>query len=1104
MARDYNVDDILEELRTRKEGDRPRYSQDTYDYENTRSRESSYQAPPQRGYGEEGYSPRRPAEYEQRRSASHPQSYASRQEEDGRFSRNVEGFGQRQPGSRPQRPSQRRLPRLEEDAPFGKSNERGLRGSNPYEGTTRRRRQEEYGDFSEYGRTAPRRTVREPEYPPRRYDEEPSRVLRQEGYAPRREPSYEQQDAYHPQQRPVRRTAFDRDDWQEGNSGRYGTNPMRPDGFGEEASPSSRRLREEENYRRPENYAARSAAPDQSETLEQTMQRVRRDTAAGTEERFQFGNVPVQEDVPRKPFDFDTAPMEPLPSRQEAPVQEYPRGRADFLDQSAAADSRSFLGNDYRPQEQDVQRYSPREREFQDLASFTQEQEPHAGAQTDFPYETAQTPAHTPSWQEETPFSPVSEPPAQEDGFRFDFGTPPGEEESGFSLKEDFLSEGFQDQSTRMDIPIGAPQEFETPRVSQDDYTQVIRQEEYPSEQFSRREERARRGEAPAELARSQWQASYAQQEFLETEPLAEDDFTAPEDAPYVEKEIKSIKTGLTVKLVISGILAFVLIYLAFSINPLPFTESVMLPLPKPIFPEENMRLFIAANLLITVISAIVCSNVIGGGIVSLCKMKADSDSPVALAMLGVLIQGIMLVLKPEMMDPSVVCIYFSVAGTALFFNLVGKKMLINRVQRNFHFLTGEREKYAFLQVKNREFAREFTRGLGADVDRVAFSTKTDFITGFLDKSYSPDYSEGISRLVVPISFVGSIVVAAVTYILTKDIFSAITGFTAILCICAPFSCAIIPNLMQAKVTKKLTRMGAMLAGYSTAQELADTDAVVVSDKELFVSGSVLLHGMKVFAEKRIDEAILDAASVIISCQGIMTDVFLNMVGNNRRLLKKVDSVVYEDGLGISAWVDGKRVLIGSSQLMRHHGIECPSRDFESRYVRDGRQVLYLANSGELSAMFVVSYNADPDVAQAVSSIADRGLSLIVYSTDPNITSEHIAAVFDIPRDRVKVLPAKMHSEYKTLTAPKEKVSAGSAHSGALEGIPALIKGAQAVKRSVTIGTITQLIGIMAGYGLVAFMSFANSLSSIQFTTMLMFQLGWLVLVSLICSLGKK
>lgn len=111
--------------------------------------------------------------------------------------------------------------------------------------------------------------------------------------------------------------------------------------------------------------------------------------------------------------------------------------------------------------------------------------------------------------------------------------------------------------------------------------------------------------------------------------------------------------------------------------------------------------MFIAANLLITVISAIVCSNVIGGGIVSLCKMKADSDSPVALAMLGVLIQGIMLVLKPEMMDPSVVCIYFSVAGTALFFNLVGKKMLINRVQRNFHFLTGEREKYAFLQVKN-------------------------------------------------------------------------------------------------------------------------------------------------------------------------------------------------------------------------------------------------------------------------------------------------------------------------------------------------------------------------------------------------------------------
>ena len=109
-----------------------------------------------------------------------------------------------------------------------------------------------------------------------------------------------------------------------------------------------------------------------------------------------------------------------------------------------------------------------------------------------------------------------------------------------------------------------------------------------------------------------------------------------------------------------------------------------------------------------------------------------------------------------------------------------------------------------------------------------------------------------------------------------------------------------------------------MLAGYETAEELAAVGAVLLDEKDIFPGESVQLHGMKVFAEKRIDEAILDAASVILSCKGLMSGVFLNMIGGNQRMLKKVDSIIYEDGMGISAWVDGKRVLIGGRELMQN------------------------------------------------------------------------------------------------------------------------------------------------------------------------------------------
>lgn len=78
-------------------------------------------------------------------------------------------------------------------------------------------------------------------------------------------------------------------------------------------------------------------------------------------------------------------------------------------------------------------------------------------------------------------------------------------------------------------------------------------------------------------------------------------------------------------------------------------------------------------------------------------------------------------------------------------------------------------------------------------------------------------------------------------------------------------------------------------------------------------------------------------------------------------LLKPVDDLVYEDGMGLSAWVDGKRVLIGSRELMLNHEIQSPDRDYELKFRRTA-EVLYILQFGELTAMFIVIYNPSPDV----------------------------------------------------------------------------------------------------------------------------------------------
>lgn len=617
--------------------------------------------------------------------------------------------------------------------------------------------------------------------------------------------------------------------------------------------------------------------------------------------------------------------------------------------------------------------------------------------------------------------------------------------------------------------------------------------------------------EEPEILARSQWHQSFLEQEMME-QPVPDDDFAVPEDAPYVEKDLKKQAVGLFVRSVIMVVLTLAASYLVFSIKRPPFADLIglekdeLLGLPfEIIYPDLHPRIFMGVLLGLCVIGALACSNIIGTGFGALFRFHANSDTPAALAVLAVLVQGIVLIIYPDQLMEEDVSVYIPTAMLALLFTLYGKMMLTARIRRNFKYLTSGKEMYAMLSVYNKEFARELSRGLGPEVDEVAYHAPAGFITGFLSKSYTGDYSDNFYCVASPVGFLGALLIGGVTGFLSKNPVLAVSGFAATMCVCAPLSSAIVPHLMLGRMSKWLCKggEGAMLAGYETAEELASVGAVLLDEKDIFPGESVQLHGMKVFAEKRIDEAILDAASVILSCNGLMSGVFLNMIGGNQRMLKKVDSIIYEDGMGISAWVDGKRVLIGGRELMQNHEVECPSRDFEARYTRGGRKVLYISNSGELSAMFVISYNGEVRTAERLAALERRGVSIILYTTDPNITSDLVSSVFGIRKGSVRVLPAKLHPEYNYLSRYRDHITAGCAHHGGIAGILQLLRASRSVCRSVRAGAITQLVGIIVGYGLVAILIFTGSLKLASFYALMLYGLGALAITFLVSNFGK-
>lgn len=588
------------------------------------------------------------------------------------------------------------------------------------------------------------------------------------------------------------------------------------------------------------------------------------------------------------------------------------------------------------------------------------------------------------------------------------------------------------------------------------------------------------------------------------------DDYTSPQDKQAVIRDMRNIKIGLMIRFLLMLVVFAVSTYLALS------ATNPMLSLPSFIQPETNLRAFMVANTVIAGIGALICCNTVGGGLISLLKLKADSDALPSMAVIATLAQGVCFIVKPELLNmtfnsiseseysiSTAVSIFFPVAMLILLFNLIGKLMIILRIQNNFKMVASDRSKYSVNMMENKGLLKEWTANLEMEEYLVAYPVKTRFLSKFLEYSYSEDYAESMSAILAPVSILAAIVISLLAYFFNDNVAMAISTFAAVLCICTPLTSSIAANWPLLRLSNKLTPNGAMVAGYESVSKFADTEGIVVKASDIFLPENVTLHAIKAFDQSKIDSVIVDAASVVCSTKGMLSGVFTKIIGSDKSLLHPVDHIAYEDGMGLSAWVNGKRVLIGNRELMIHHGVEVPSMDYEKRYVKDSKNIIYLSNSGDLSAMFVISYNANGNVMEDLDKLADNGMFLIVETSDPNITAEKIHEAYDFPLEQLQIMPAKTNSQYRSMT---EEQSSAPARIGFMGGAKTMIRAildCMKVKAAISQSVVIQMAALIIGYGIIAVFSLVGDLGMLSFVHVLLYQLFWAILVLIVPNLKK-
>lgn len=248
--------------------------------------------------------------------------------------------------------------------------------------------------------------------------------------------------------------------------------------------------------------------------------------------------------------------------------------------------------------------------------------------------------------------------------------------------------------------------------------------------------------------------------------------------------------------------------------------------------------------------------------------------------------------------------------------------MVVKRTERNFRYVAGDFERYAVTSVEDEEIAENFTRGAVAE-PKIAAMRKTEFVDDFMKNSYTSDISDEYSKKISPYILIAGVVIALLSLIFDKGasnmkerLFIALAAFSGTVTMCSSFAVMLIVNVPLARATKKYLQYSAVMLGYSSVDEFADTNSLLVDAEQLFPKGSIELANLKLLSAISIEDCILMAASLSCQSGSVLKSTFYKMLRGKTELLYPVESYIYEDGLGLSGWIENKRVLLGTRELM--------------------------------------------------------------------------------------------------------------------------------------------------------------------------------------------
>lgn len=504
-----------------------------------------------------------------------------------------------------------------------------------------------------------------------------------------------------------------------------------------------------------------------------------------------------------------------------------------------------------------------------------------------------------------------------------------------------------------------------------------------------------------------------------------------------------------------------------------------------------NYTVFASVNIALLAVVCVLMFRELKTGLFSLIKVHPKADTSLLFLMACAFLQNLCAFftqLKLEenfrLMTPAAIllCVPY----------LLAKLFYYDNARQCFKAAAAKSDKSYLRRVSDEELVSDLLRDRENTASNVVYAGKTHFIDRFLERSAVSAYAGMPSSRTVLITAAVSLVAGIAAAAIKQDIVYGITALTACLAFSFPVSCLAATGFGISSENKKLSVKSSFVQSLTDARDFAAVDNIVIKADDVFSAQITNCLTAKGVSDK---QAQFCAAVLTSGFGGPLNAALMEKVSALEDKFPAAENLVYEEKLGLSAWVSSCKVLLGTHALLVNHNVQVPEENAVTAFLGEGEKPVYLALEGKFAAAFGVKYSCLSEAVSNLRELVKNGANILLVSYDANLNGSYAEELLGMPECSVNVISTsaadKLASSMQAVTDSEE---AGIVFTDSFDSLCRCACAALRLDRAKKISKIVCEAGAYVGLALAAILAVTGAFASISPLLAIAVQAIWLVL----------